>query len=81
MNRVFRFEEYLLRGYGPGEVRDDPPEQPVVGRQAQEELELVVLSQSSAGRLDLCYQLRVHPGGMKKRLKCWAVLLRRQMFE
>ncbi len=72
VNGVFRFEEYLLRGYGPGKVRDDPPEQPVVGRQAQEELELVVLSQPSAGRLDLCYQLRVHPGGMNKTLKCWA---------
>ena len=51
----------LLRGDGPGEVRDDPAEELVVRGEADEELQLVVLAQPRAGRLDPRDQLRVHP--------------------
>ena len=51
----------LLCGDGPGEVGDDPAEQPVVAGEADEELQLVVLSQTGARRLDPRDQFRVHP--------------------
>ena len=50
-----------MRRYGPGEVRDDPAEEPVVRGEADEELQLVVLAQPRAGRLDAGNQFRVHP--------------------
>ena len=53
----------LLRGYGPGEVGDDPAEESVVRCEADEELQLVVLAQPRARRLDPRDQLRVHPEG------------------
>ena len=53
----------LLRRYGPGEVCDDPAEESVVRGEADEELQLVVLAQPRARRLDPRDQLRVHPEG------------------
>ena len=58
----------LLRRYGPGEVGDDPAEEAVVRGEADEELQLVVLAEPRAGRLDPRDQLRVHPeGGAEER--------------
>ena len=54
---------HLLRRYGPGEVCDDPAEESVVRGEADEELQLVVLAQPRARRLDPRDQLRVHPEG------------------
>ena len=50
----------LLRRDGPGEVGDDPAEELVVGGEADEELQLVVLAQPRAGRLDASDELRIH---------------------
>jgi hypothetical protein len=56
---------YLLGRDGPGEVRNNPPEQFVVGGEADKKLKLVVLAQARARSLDPSDQLRVHPGNRK----------------
>ena len=50
----------LLRRDGPGEVGDDPAEELVVRGEADEELQLVVLAQPRAGRLDPRDELGIH---------------------
>ena len=56
----------LYGGHGAGQVRDDPLQQSVVHGEADEHLELVILAEPAAGRLDLGDQLGVHPPQLRR---------------